>query len=470
MIFAPGDTSKSLDILIVDDSGLPVTGLVSATFPTLKYSLAGANADATITTSDLATLATAYSSGGVKERGEGRYRLDLPNAALASAGAVTVRGEATGKRVVCEPITVAYVQSDVRQLLGTAWLAPAVAGTPDVNAKQVGGQTASAAGTVTFPGTIASTTNITAASGVALAASQHVIVDSGTVTTLTSLPTAPTDWLSAAAVSAAAATKVANAVEAAVLDEGDATALLAAIGAKVETFLINEGDASATLAAIAAAVRTNLATELGRIDAAVSTRQATFTAGTGITFPSNFSALAISAGGVANANVALWGGGTVFLLDTGSGDYPAVAVQFINGNKVTAAALATDAVTEIQSGLATAANLATLTAYVDTEVAAIKAKTDNLPASPASTGDVTTGLDALPTAAENAAALLAAGDVDGFSLQETLKLCLAALAGKLSGAATTTVTIRSADDTANRLVATVDESGNRTSVTLNAAG
>lgn len=66
----------------------------------------------------------------------------------------------------------------------------------------------------------------------------------------------------------------AAAVEAAILDEGDATALLAAISAKIETFLINEGDATATLAAIATAVRTNLATELSRIDVAVSTRNA----------------------------------------------------------------------------------------------------------------------------------------------------------------------------------------------------
>jgi len=41
------------------------------------------------------------------------------------------------------------------------------------------------------------------------------------------------------------------------------------------------------------------------------------------------------------------------------------------------------------TALASAADLATLSAYVDTEVAAIKAKTDNLPAAPASTGDVT---------------------------------------------------------------------------------
>lgn len=62
------------------------------------------------------------------------------------------------------------------------------------------------------------------------------------------------------------------------------------------------------------------------------------------------------------------------------------------------------------TALATAANLATLTAYVDTEVAAIlaavdtevaaiKAKTDNLPAAPAATGDI-------PTALQNADALL----------------------------------------------------------------
>ena len=56
--------------------------------------------------------------------------------------------------------------------------------------------------------TRATPTNITAASGVALAASQHVIVDSGTVTTLSNLPAAPTDWLAAAAVKADAVTKI----------------------------------------------------------------------------------------------------------------------------------------------------------------------------------------------------------------------------------------------------------------------
>lgn len=66
---------------------------------------------------------------------------------------------------------------------------------------------------------------------------------------------------------------IAASMEAAILDEGDATALLAAIAAKVEEFLVNDGDATATLAAIATAVWAN------------ATR--TLTAGTNIQLPSN---------------------------------------------------------------------------------------------------------------------------------------------------------------------------------------
>jgi hypothetical protein len=67
----------------------------------------------------------------------------------------------------------------------------------------------------------------------------------------------------------------------------------------------------------------------------------------------------------------------------GAIDAAAIATDAIDADAIKA-----DAVTEIQSGLATAANLATVAGYIDTEVAAIKAKTDNLPASPAATGDI----------------------------------------------------------------------------------
>lgn len=52
-----------------------------------------------------------------------------------------------------------------------------------------------------------------------------------------------------------------------------------------------------------------------------------------------------------------------------------------------------------------------------------------------------------------------------YTLRQSIRLMLAALVGKLSGAATTTVTIRDINDTTDRIVATVDADGNRTAVT-----
>lgn len=53
----------------------------------------------------------------------------------------------------------------------------------------------------------------------------------------------------------------------------------------------------------------------------------------------------------------------------------------------------------------------------------------------------------------------------GYSLRETLRLMAASMAGKLSGGGTSTITIRSVSDGTDRIVATVDSNGNRTSVT-----
>ena len=54
----------------------------------------------------------------------------------------------------------------------------------------------------------------------------------------------------------------------------------------------------------------------------------------------------------------------------------------------------------------------------------------------------------------------------GLSGGDVMRVMLAALAGKVSGAAGTTVTIRDTTDAKDRIVATVDASGNRTAVTL----
>ncbi len=68
------------------------------------------------------------------------------------------------------------------------------------------------------------------------------------------------------------------------------------------------------------------------------------------------------------------------------------------------------------------------------------------------------------------AQFLAGGDVDGFTMEQTLKLILASAAAKLSGAATTSVVIRAADDSKDRISATVDADGNRSAVVLDATG
>jgi hypothetical protein len=54
------------------------------------------------------------------------------------------------------------------------------------------------------------------------------------------------------------------------------------------------------------------------------------------------------------------------------------------------------------------------------------------------------------------------------TLRQALRIILSASSGKLAGAATTTVTIRDLADTKDRITATVDASGNRSAVTLDA--
>lgn len=76
-------------------------------------------------------------------------------------------------------------------------------------------------------------------------------------------------------------------------------------------------------------------------------------------------------------------------------------------------------------------------------------------------------VSSIPTANANADALLdrSNGVETGYTLRQALRLVLSSVAGKLSGAAGTTVTIRNVPDTKSRITATVDTSGNRSAVT-----
>jgi hypothetical protein len=163
----------------------------------------------------------------------------------------------------------------------------------------------------------------------------------------------------------------------------------------------------------------------------------------------------------------------------------AIDASAISTDAIGSAQLAATAVTEFQTGLATAANLAIVAGYLDTEIAAIKAKTDTIPASPASTTNITAasgvtvsaiGANVITAAsiASDAGTELATAFLDltdgietSITVRQAMRLIVAACAGKVSGAAGTTVNIRNLADTLDRISATVDADGNRTAVTRN---
>ena len=161
----------------------------------------------------------------------------------------------------------------------------------------------------------------------------------------------------------------------------------------------------------------------------------------------------------------------------------AITAAAIASNAIDADAIAADAVSEIQFGLATLANQTTIAGYIDTEVAAIKAVTDNLPDGGALTSlaaDVAailadTGSDGVVLSAATqqaiADALLDRADAieTGWTLRQVLRILAAAIAGEISGADSTTMTIRDIADSKTRITATVDSSGNRSALTLDAS-
>ncbi len=83
-------------------------------------------------------------------------------------------------------------------------------------------------------------------------------------------------------------------------------------------------------------------------------------------------------------------------------------------------------------------------------------------------GAIDSNAIAASAATEIATATLGATVEGSETLTQAVRLMRAALVGKLSGAATTTVTIRDAADTKNRITATVTADGNRTDVTTDA--
>lgn len=179
-----------------------------------------------------------------------------------------------------------------------------------------------------------------------------------------------------------------------------------------------------------------------------------------LAYPTNYSSLVIDSNGRVDLSKVL--GSAINALISGKVDANAqtvgdktgyalgvggIAASAFAANAIDSAALATSAAQEIRDTI-----LSDATAFAGADIATIKTKTNLIPATPASQADVT--------------GLLTTTVADSISVVQTLRLVLAVLGGKLSGAATTTVTIRSAGDTKDVVVATVDSNGNRSAVTL----
>lgn len=173
----------------------------------------------------------------------------------------------------------------------------------------------------------------------------------------------------------------------------------------------------------------------------------------------------IGVGGVENLNATVSSRASQTSLDTVDDflDTEVAAIKAKTDNLPSDPADASDIAASFTS---IASTLTTIATYIDTEVAAIKAKTDNLPAAPAATGDI-------PSAATIAAAVFArtfhATKMSGLTFEELAALIACAVLAKCSGMDGVSPIVRNVGDTANAITGTADADGNRTAVTLSVA-
>lgn len=237
---------------------------------------------------------------------------------------------------------------------------------------------------------------------------------------------------------------------------------VAAIKAKTDNLPSDPADAS-DIAGAFTTVNTTLGTIAGYIDTEVAAIFNRIGAPAGASIAADIAAISVGSGGLDAAGVRAAIGLASANLDIQLG-----AIDDFLDTEVAAIKTKTDGLpsdpadaSDIAASFSTVnATLSTIAGYIDTEVAAIKAKTDNLPASPAATSDI-------PTANANADALLdrANGIETGYTLRQAMRIMSAVLGGKSSGHPGSPV-YRNLPDSADRVSATVS-SGNRSAVTLN---
>ena len=140
-LFKKGATSQSIELYIIDSTaGTPETGVLWNTAGIdLKYRRKDAAA-VSITEAALTTpaLTDTWETGGFLEIGNGVYRLDLPDAALASAAGidrVVVFGTVTGMVVL--PVTIHLTDIDLNTALASSTIGTCTTNTDLVTAAAV---------------------------------------------------------------------------------------------------------------------------------------------------------------------------------------------------------------------------------------------------------------------------------------------------------------------------------------------
>lgn len=153
----------------------------------------------------------------------------------------------------------------------------------------------------------------------------------------------------------------------------------------------------------------------------------------------------------------------------------AEAVRYVSDQIGVAGAGLTAADDAVLAAIAGLNNISTaqVNAEVDTALADYDGPTHAEMTAELATADdaVLAAIAALNNLSANAAAdalLDRANAVDTYTPRQALRIVLAALAGKVSGADTNAPVFRAADDSKNRITATVDADGNRSAVTLDA--
>lgn len=285
------------------------------------------------------------------------------------------------------PTVAGVPEVDITHLLGTAWLSPAVAGTPDVNVHLIKSQTLTAAAGITFgvyvggaaACALSTGVNVTALGGSSQSATDlKDFVDTGydpvthkvagvvladTTTTLTNLPAITSNWLTAAGLASDAVAEI---------QSGLATPTNITAGTiTTVTNLTNAPTSGDLTATMKASVNTEIDTALADIhldhllavDYDPASKPGTATAllneligsDAGVSqFTANALELAPTGGSAPTASqiadevqTRTIAAVTTVTTTTNLTNLPA-----ITANWLTAAGLAADAVTEIQSGLA----------------------------------------------------------------------------------------------------------------------